>query len=110
MIAAAFIPFAIQEHPMQGYVRFTGVLLIAASAGVSGAENERGSLQDAHPACRERHSNIPQEHCVIRDRLPPSQHARRFGGAVVLIEPALSAPVEQQATNEANRAPPAPPR
>lgn len=84
---------------MQGYV-FTGMLLIAASAGALGAENERDSLQDARPACRERHSNIPQERCVIRDRLPPSQHARRYGGAVVLIEPALSTAIGPQAANE----------
>jgi hypothetical protein len=93
---------------MQGYVLFTGILLIAASAGALGAENERDSLQDAYPACRERHSNIPQEHCVIRDRLPPSQHARRYGSAVVLIEPALSA--SPQPANETSEPAPATPR
>lgn len=96
---------------MQRYVLFTGMLLIAASAGAQGAENERDSLQDAHPACRERHSNIPQEHCVIRDRLSPSQHARRYGGAVVLIEPALSATVGlPQAANETSEPAPTTPR
>jgi hypothetical protein len=95
---------------MEGYARFAGMLLIAASASAWGAENERDSLQDAHPACRERHANIPQERCVIRDRLPPSQHARRYGGAVVLIEPALSAAAEQQPTYQPNNPSQAAPR
>ena len=95
---------------MQAYVRVVGALIVIASAGAWGAENERGSLQDAHPACRERHSNVPEEHCVIRDRLPPSQYARRYGGAVVLIEPSLLAPLDRQATNGANETAPAAPR
>lgn len=86
---------------MQGYAHSTGVLLIALAAGAWAADAERVSIQDTNPACRERHSSVPPEHCVIQDRLPPAQHARRFGSAVVLIEPALSVSSEPRAENAA---------
>lgn len=86
---------------MRGYAQIAGVLLFALAAGAWAADAERVSIQDINPACRDRHSGVPPEHCVIQDRLPPSQHARRFGGAVVLIEPALSLSSEPRADNEA---------
>ena len=86
---------------MRGYAHSVGVLLFALASGAWAADAERVSIQDINPACRDRHSGVPPEHCVIQDRLPPSQHARRFGGAVVLIEPALSLSSEPRADNEA---------
>ncbi|MGQ0524327.1 MAG: hypothetical protein ACT4P8_11800 [Betaproteobacteria bacterium] len=95
---------------MRGYAYSAGMLLFALAAGAWAADAERVSIQDINPACRDRHSSVPPEHCVIQDRLPPSQHARRFGGAVVLIEPALSVSSEprddQAVVGERRRRPP----
>ena len=91
---------------MQGYVHVAGALLLAASASAWAiADAESVSIQDVTPACKERHLNIPEDQCVIQDRLPPSQYARRFGGAVVLIEPALPVSREPRALPEASAGP-----
>ena len=77
---------------MQGYVRLAGVLMLAAWTSAWAVANaESVSIQDINPACKERHTNIPPEQCVIQDRLPPSEYARRYGAAVILMDPGPSA-------------------
>jgi hypothetical protein len=77
---------------MQGYVRLAGMLMLAApTSSWAVADAASVSIQDLNPACKERHANIPPEQCVIQNRLSPSEHARRYGGAVILIDPRLSA-------------------
>lgn len=91
---------------MQGYVGVAGALLLAVSASAwAVADAESVSIQDINPACKERHANLPEDQCVIQDRLPPSQYARRFGGAVVLIEPVLPVSRQPQALPDASAAP-----
>ncbi|HET9663193.1 MAG TPA: hypothetical protein VFP00_03120 [Burkholderiales bacterium] len=91
---------------MQAHVHVAGALLLAAAASAwAVADGESVSIQDVNPACKERHSNVPEDQCVIQDRLPASQYARRFGGAVVLIDPALPLTREPRAVPEASAGP-----
>jgi hypothetical protein len=82
---------------MRRVARITGWLTLAVSAGaLAVAEPESVSLQDLKPECKERHSTVAPEQCMIEARLPPRQYARRFGEAVMVIVPTAPAASERQ--------------
>jgi hypothetical protein len=82
---------------MRRVPQITGWLTLAVSAGaLAVAEPESVSLQDLKPECKERHSTVAPEQCMIEDRLPPRQYARPFGEAVMVIVPTAPAAPERQ--------------
>jgi hypothetical protein len=86
-----------KEKAMRRVAQIAGWLTFAVSAGaLAVAEPESVSLQDLKPECKERHAAGPPERCMIEDRLPPRQYARRFGESVIVIVPTAPATPERQ--------------
>jgi len=82
---------------MRRVAQIAGWLTFAVSTGaLAVAEPESVSLQDLKPECKERHAAVPPERCMIEDRLPPRQYARRFGDSVIVIVPPAPATPERQ--------------
>lgn len=71
---------------MRRYQVLAGMLL-SGIAGAAAVDPESLSIQDLRPECRERHPSVPPERCMIDDRLSAQEYAKRFGGAVIVIEP-----------------------
>lgn len=70
------------------------LMTFAAASAWAVAEPESVSLQDLKPECRERHSTIPPEQCMIQDGVLVRQYVRRFN------EPVLVMPAPPPATTE----------
>jgi hypothetical protein len=61
------------------------LMLFACSGAWAVAEPESVSLQDLRPECKERHPALAPEDCMIQDRAPVRQYARRAGEPAITI-------------------------
>lgn len=90
---------------MKRGVLSSGLLLIVSTGALAVAEPESVSLQDLKPECKERHTTLAPEQCMIQDGVILRQYARRFTEPILIMPPPPPATTERQ--SPAPAAPPA---
>jgi hypothetical protein len=96
---------------MRSIAPMMGLLMLSVCSGAwAVAEPESVSLQDLRPECKERHPALAPEDCMIQDRAPVRQYARRSGEPAITVVPTPPVTGETRTAPATGASPLAPPR